>query len=267
MNVATKNTVETGADRRAFGRRDTHMAATVRTANHTYYDCVIRDISEGGALLEFPAPVQVSGRLWMSFKGSGQEIIGEVRHVQGNRAGVQFARNISLTARPIAAPAEAAASMPALPRSEVASAKSRVTAASELVAARRSAAKAKPEPVATIKPVAQAEPAEIVIEIPTPLEAPSVEPSVPRDMSGLLQSVAALAAERAVPRPRPARAYAAARVVEPVSAHEELVPRNMSSLLTSIEKLAVQKLAATRAVPRPLPACAYAPEAAAPIAA
>lgn len=257
MNVAVKHSVENGADRRAFGRRDTHLAATVRTANHTYYDCVIRDISEGGALLEFPAPVQVSGRLWMSFKGSGQDIIGEVRHVQGNRAGVQFARNISLTARPMAAPAEAAASMPALHRSDAAAEKSRVTAASELVAARRNAAKAKPEPVATLKPAAQAEAAEIVIEIPT-LEAPSVEPSVPRDISGLLQSVAALAAERAVPRPLPARAYAAVLAVDLVRAHEVPVPRNMSSLLTSIEKLAVKKLAATRSVPRPLPACAYA---------
>ena len=250
MNVAVKQSIENGADRRAFGRRDTHMAATVRTANHTYYDCVIRDISEGGALLEFTAPVQVSGRLWMSCKGLGQDIIGEVRHVQGNRAGVQFARNISLTARPIAAPAEAAATMPALRRSDVAAEKSRVTTASELVAARRTAAKAKPDPVASIKAVTQAEPAEIVIEIPTPLEALPVEPAVPRDMSGLLLSVAALAAERAVPRPLPARAYVTALVFE---LPEAVAPRDMSSLLTS-----VAVLSAERAVPRPLPARAYA---------
>jgi PilZ domain len=251
MNVAVRQTVENGADRRAFGRRETRMPATVRLPNHTLLDCVVCDISEGGALLEFPAPVSISGRLRLSFDGGNQELICEVRHTRGNRMGVQFSRNISLIARPIAAPVEAAAPMPVLQRLDVAAEKSRITAASELVAARRNAAKVKREPVATPDPVAQTVAARIVIEIPT-VEALAVEPSVPRDMSGLLQSVAALAAERAVPRPLPARAYATALIVEPVSAPEEIVPRNMASLLSS-----VQMLAATRAVPRPMPACAY----------
>ncbi len=246
MNVATKNTVEMGADRRAFGRRDTNVAGVVRLSNHVSHECVIRDISEGGALLEFPVPVNLSGRLRLSFDGSGQEIICEARHARSNRVGVEFARNIALAARPIAAPADATAPMPVLRRAETPAETGRGTAASDLVALRRNAARA-----IAAKPAAIAvpDPSPIVVEIPVPVPV-AIDAPVPRDMTSLLQSVAALAAERAVPRPMPARAYAAARVMEPT---EVVVPRDMSSMLKSVAVLSM-----VRAVPRPLPARAYA---------
>lgn len=242
MNVALKSSVETGADRRAFGRRETQMPATVRLPNHINHDCIICDISEGGALLEFPSRVEVAGRLRLSFDGGNQEIICEVRHTCGNRVGVEFARNIALAARPIAAPAGTTAPLAPDRRPVAAPENSRLTAASSLVASRRNAAKAL---VAKHDAIIEVELLPILVEVPVVIDAP-----VPRDMTSLLQSVAALAAERAVPRPLPARAYATALVLELT---EVVVPRDMSSVFNS-----VAVLLAVRAVPRPLPACGYA---------
>lgn len=229
MYAATKNTVETGGDRRAFGRRDTNLAGLVRLSNHVTHECVIRDISEGGALLEFPAPVNLSGRLRLSFGGTNQEIICEARHARGTRVGVQFVRNISLAARPVAEPSIASAPLPVLHRAETPAETGRGTAASELVSLRRNAAKA-----IVAKPAAIAVPELLpsVVEIPVGVHVAvpnSVEAPAPRDMSSLLQSVAAeavatLAAERAVPRPLPARAYVTAQVIEQP---EVVLPRDI----------------------------------------
>ena len=208
MHVATKNIVETGSDRRAFGRRDTNLPGLLRLSNHVTLECVIRDISEGGALLEFPATVSLSGRMRLSVDGSGQEIICEARHARGNRIGVQFVRNIALAARPVAAPADATAPLPVLRRAETLAETGRGTAASELLALRRNAAKAiaaKPDAIA----VPERRP--IVVEIPVALPvviAAAVDVLVPRDISSMLKSVAELSMVRAVPRPLPARAYA-----------------------------------------------------------
>jgi hypothetical protein len=201
MNAALRNNFETGADRRAFGRRETHMAASVRLPNHTHYDCVIRDISEGGALLEFSQCIEISGRLRLSIENGRQEIICDVRHVRGSRAGVQFARNITLAARPVAEPAAAQAPLPGQRCAETASDNGRSNAASELVALWRNASKSL---ASKFEPAGELQSAPVIVSIPA-----AVEPPVPRDISGLLQSVAALAAERAVPRPLPACSYAA----------------------------------------------------------
>ncbi len=225
------------------------MPAAVRLPNHTYFDCIVCDISEGGALLEFPSRIEFSGRLRLNFEGGNQEIICDVRHVRGNRVGVQFARNITLAARPVAAPDAVSAPLPSQRPAELGFDVGRNNAASELVALRRNAAKlvaAMREPQA--EPMTGSQPTPIVVEIPV-----AVQPSVPRDMSSLLQSVAALAAVKAVPRPLPARAYATALVIEQVKIPAETVPRNMSSLLYS-----VAALVAVRSVPRPLSAGAYA---------
>ncbi len=257
MNVAVKSSVESGADRRAFGRRETHMPASVRLPNHTLYDCIIRDISEGGALLEFSAPDAISGRLRLSFDGGNQEIICDVRHVRGNRVGVEFARNITLAARPIAAPDAASAPLPSQRPAEFGLDVGRTSAASELVALRRNAAK---HGAAMPEAMTGSQPTPMVVEIPV-----AVEPSLPRDISSLLQSVANLAAERAVPRPLPARAYATVLVIEiEVPQFEVLqgtVPRDISSLLRSVAAQVAAQVtaqAAVKAVPRPLPAGAFA---------
>ncbi len=77
-------------ERRAFGRRATDMPATVRGSGITRQSCTIRDMSEGGALLEFASPPELAGRLWISLP-DGTDVLCDVRHARANRVGVEFA--------------------------------------------------------------------------------------------------------------------------------------------------------------------------------
>ena len=92
-------------ERRAFGRRETDIKAAVR-AGQRLHVCTIRDLSEGGALLEFEQDVELPQRLWLRWDDLGTEIICEVRRQGGRRAGVQFARPIALTPRATVAPSQ-----------------------------------------------------------------------------------------------------------------------------------------------------------------
>jgi hypothetical protein len=78
------------ADRRAFGRRPTNQHAMAHIAGRAPLRCVVRDISEGGALLDFGEPVLLRNRLRLVWEGSSEQAECEVRHVQGSNAGVQF---------------------------------------------------------------------------------------------------------------------------------------------------------------------------------
>ncbi len=77
-------------ERRAFGRRSTDMPARVRAAGIAQQSCTIRDISEGGALLEFASPPELLPRVWLCLS-DGTDVLCDVRHARGNRVGVQFA--------------------------------------------------------------------------------------------------------------------------------------------------------------------------------
>ena len=85
-------------ERRAFGRRETNIKATVRAGN-CMHTCIIKDLSEGGALLEFDSHFALPSLLWLRWDDVPSEIICEVRRHHGNRAGVQFARPIALAPR------------------------------------------------------------------------------------------------------------------------------------------------------------------------
>jgi PilZ domain len=78
------------ADRRAFGRRPTNQHAMAHITGRAPLRCVVRDISEGGALLDFGDPVLLRNRLRLVWEGTGEQAECEVRHVQGGKAGVQF---------------------------------------------------------------------------------------------------------------------------------------------------------------------------------
>ena len=78
------------ADRRAFGRRPTNQHAMAHIAGRAPQRCVVRNISEGGALLDFGDPVVLRNRLRLVWEGTGEHAECEVRHVQGGKAGVQF---------------------------------------------------------------------------------------------------------------------------------------------------------------------------------
>jgi PilZ domain len=104
--TAMRKPAETGADRRAFGRRKTWLPGTLRMANRSF-SCTVRDISEGGALLEFEQPINAAGWLKLSFEGHPEEILCEPRHENGNTLGVQFARPMAIPNKSVVAPAPA----------------------------------------------------------------------------------------------------------------------------------------------------------------
>ncbi|MEQ1718697.1 MAG: PilZ domain-containing protein [Hyphomicrobium sp.] len=187
-----------GFERRAFGRKETHISAQVR-AGHRIMTCIIKDISEGGALLEFEEEVELPARVWLSWTHARPEIVCDVRHVRKNRAGVQFARPMPLAVRPSVDPVEATAQMPALPPRAPAPFSASVNGAAALVAQRRHALKALSDAAA---------PAELDV-LAAPVVAPAelsalacarareVVSDIPRDVSGLFASIKAELARNA----------------------------------------------------------------------
>lgn len=99
-------------ERRAFGRRATDMPAYVRASGIAQQSCTIRDISGGGALLEFPAFSELPSRIWLLLS-DGTDVLCEVRHARGNRVGVEFVGGAPpLVLRHIVAPADPATQAP-----------------------------------------------------------------------------------------------------------------------------------------------------------
>ncbi|NOT70302.1 MAG: PilZ domain-containing protein [Hyphomicrobium sp.] len=78
------------ADKRAFGRRPTQDHAIVRVAGRPPMRCVIRDISEGGALLDFGTEVWLPFQFKLIWEGTKREEDCEARHQNGGRVGVMF---------------------------------------------------------------------------------------------------------------------------------------------------------------------------------
>ena len=84
------------ADRRTFGRRPTYQFAIVHRSGRPPLRCIVRDISEGGALLEFGEPIVLPSRVRVVWEGSTLELDCDVRHTQGTKAGVQFCTQAGL---------------------------------------------------------------------------------------------------------------------------------------------------------------------------
>ena len=91
-------------ERRAFGRRRTHIRASLRIG-YRVVKCTIKDISEGGALLEFEEHLDLSGRVWLSWPDQPNELVCQVRHSRNNSAGVQFVTPQALNLKPTVTPA------------------------------------------------------------------------------------------------------------------------------------------------------------------
>ena len=77
-------------ERRAFGRRQAEEHAIVRVAGRPLQRCVIRNISEGGALLDFGEPVWLPFSFRLQWEGTKREETCETRHQNGGRVGVLF---------------------------------------------------------------------------------------------------------------------------------------------------------------------------------
>lgn len=228
-------------DRRVFGRRHTNIRASVRIG-YQVVACTIKDLSEGGALLEFDEPVDLPSRVRLSWPDHPNEVICEVRHARRNTAGVQFTRPQTLSLKPAVTPAEVFRS--AAPAPEERSAVS----ANNLVAERRRGLRQH-----------AAAPASSKVAVPS---AAVTEP--PRDLSALQASLQAAAVlivaqreARRVPKPMTASHYAGSPVQPPLGVAALHPPLPM--VLTRGACLAIQapELALARTVPRPLAAHAF----------
>jgi hypothetical protein len=258
-----------GFERRAFGRKETHISAQVR-AGHKIHACTIKDLSEGGALLEFSEEVALPVRLWLSWSDTRSEVMCEVRHARKTRVGVQFTRPMPLAVRPAIDPVETATVIPALPPRTPPPQTARGSSASDLVAQRRHAFKAASE--TTPDWSVSARDAAPSVDRP---DARIAEITVgfagemPRDVSALFAAVhaeierlAVAAYERklskSVPRPLPASAYTAlAPVAEPANAVAVPRPLPASAYGGAVDWAGTKQLAA-RTSPLPLRASAYA---------
>jgi hypothetical protein len=79
-----------GAERRAFGRRPTHIHGMVYTRGFRPIRCIVTDISEGGARLELSEAFRLPPNFRLMWEGSGMETMCEVRHQSDAMVGAMF---------------------------------------------------------------------------------------------------------------------------------------------------------------------------------
>jgi hypothetical protein len=80
-----------GIERRAFGRRETQEHAVVRIAGRPPLRCIVRNISDGGALLDFGQEVWLPFQFRLIWEGTKREETCDIKHQNGPRIGVSFA--------------------------------------------------------------------------------------------------------------------------------------------------------------------------------
>ena len=79
-----------GAERRAFGRRPTHLHALIFTRGFRPIRCVVKDISEGGARLEMSESFRLPLNFRLVWEGSEIAASCEVRHQKDSTVGAMF---------------------------------------------------------------------------------------------------------------------------------------------------------------------------------
>ena len=89
------------AERRQFGRRTTHIHGWVAIEGRQKIPCLVRNVSEGGALLEFEVPKNMPFMFKLVIDSKGFEAMCEMRHQGPTWMGVQFV-NFERIVEPIA---------------------------------------------------------------------------------------------------------------------------------------------------------------------
>jgi hypothetical protein len=80
-----------GPERRAFGRRRTHLHGFVHTSGRPAVPCIVRNISEGGALLEFDSdPFWLPSYFTLTIDSDKFAARCEIRRKTPHGAGVMF---------------------------------------------------------------------------------------------------------------------------------------------------------------------------------
>ena len=77
-------------ERRQFGRRTTCLHGWVVIEGRPRINCLVRNVSEGGALLECHAPKMIPFRFGLIIECKGFEAICEARHHTPEWMGVRF---------------------------------------------------------------------------------------------------------------------------------------------------------------------------------
>jgi len=77
-------------EQRAFGRRESRIHAFVRIPSRTPEPCIVRNFSEGGALLVFSAPFALPDRFRLTVDAKGLDVMCEVRRRNGLEFGIKF---------------------------------------------------------------------------------------------------------------------------------------------------------------------------------
>lgn len=85
-----------GPDRRTFGRRQTSDHAIVRVQGRPSMRCVVKNISEGGALLDFGAEVWLPFNFQLNWEIGGREELCEIKHRNGQFVGVFFQKYLDV---------------------------------------------------------------------------------------------------------------------------------------------------------------------------
>lgn len=77
-------------ERRQFGRRTTALHAWIKIPGRPQIACVVRNLSVGGALVEFDVPEWLPYRFRLHVEATGFETNCETRHVGERAVGVMF---------------------------------------------------------------------------------------------------------------------------------------------------------------------------------
>jgi hypothetical protein len=77
-------------ERRQFGRRQSYLHATISARGRPPLPCVMRDVSDGGALLEVSHPEWLPTRFRLMIEATSFEADCEIAHRTETAVGVRF---------------------------------------------------------------------------------------------------------------------------------------------------------------------------------
>lgn len=78
------------AEKRQFGRRQTHIRGWIKVAGRPQVACIVRDLSDGGALLELYEESWLPFAFRLTSEDKQIDRHCEIRHQRGIHIGVQF---------------------------------------------------------------------------------------------------------------------------------------------------------------------------------
>jgi hypothetical protein len=78
------------AEKRQFGRRQTNIRAWIKVTGRPSIPCTVRDISQGGALLECDEEVWLPYSFRVMAEHGVIDSVCEIRHQNGRKFGVEF---------------------------------------------------------------------------------------------------------------------------------------------------------------------------------